>query len=125
MYRLIIIIDLRLFIYCLFILFIHSFIHLFDCSFIHSLNHLFIMVLTRPHTLLLMKNGFQDNFREIKIKQSIGSYLGWTFVSFVVVEECAVNICMNNGICTRRALIPTCACLPKFTGTYCEEEGKF
>ena len=45
-------------------------------------------------------------------------------VSYVDIDECQSNPCRNGGTCFDALASFTCACLPSYSGLYCEE-GKF
>ena len=43
--------------------------------------------------------------------------------SHVVVSECEVNMCQNNGTCMKHVLTYTCDCPSGFIGAFCQEKG--
>ena len=43
----------------------------------------------------------------------------------VVVSDCDVNMCQNNGTCMKHVLTYTCDCPSGFIGAFCQEKGVF
>ena len=56
-----------------------------------------------------------NNYVHIKVITKIYMY--------TVTSECDLNLCENNGTCTRHVLTYTCECPDGFIGAFCQEKG--